>query len=227
MKIVIQTLTFIFLCTNFVSGQWSTANLNEAQTQLSSVVIGNKLIYAGGTPDNRWGSQFYNVYDVTTGELNAYDFEYGGYSYNTAVSDDWAIFDRGTGTIVGRFLIYNGISNSWERAELGNTRFGYILTAYKVEAYFIGGSRESNKVMDIYNVKTKTWRQDTVPGVRQGRTPLIVGNRLFLIGGLEGTNVGTSPRTTAVDIYNFDTGEWQFTELSEGRTDLAVTFLCR
>ena len=221
MKFYLQL--FLLLVPVMVSAQWSQKQLDEAKYSLKSVKLGTKLVYAGGTTDGRWGSDFYDVYNFETGEFTSAEWPGGGYNYRAGSTDDWSIYFGGTGTSTTAAAIYFGEDDRWETDNLLDSRIGMNFATFGDEVFFFDPDRWGAERIDILNVRDETWREDSLSFDRGNRTQLQVDNRLFLIGGVEEDDRGFDVRITNVDIYNLETGQWQSTNLSEERNNIAVT----
>jgi len=223
MKFFVQTL---FLLIPFLlSAQWSQKQLDEAKFNLASKRLGTTLVYAGGTADDQRGSDYYDLYDFMTGEFTTAEWPGGGHGHRVGGNDDWAIYFGATGTRTTATAIYFKEDDRWETDDLLDSRIGMNFTTFGDEAFFFDPDRFGAERIDILNVRDETWREGSLPFDREDRTSFKVGNKLFLIGGLEDDLAGFLDRTTAVDVYNLETGQWEFTELTEGRTDIAVTLV--
>jgi N-acetylneuraminic acid mutarotase len=80
---------------------------------------------------------------------------------------------------------------------------------------FAGGldsNYQATQTVQIWDVPTNTWSQDTLSGIRTNIQSIVMGSKIFFVGGLHSNGL-----SDAIDIYDTNTRTWTHKTLSNAR----------
>ncbi|MDB5222499.1 MAG: hypothetical protein JWN83_1166 [Chitinophagaceae bacterium] len=197
---------------------WSTAELSLARTDIGAVVVGNKVLFAGGGHNwtgGYWGyielSSRVDIYDISTNKWSTTElpqeitFEYG-WDGTTAVAGNKAIFCGSNPFTTPKAFMFDVITNSWTTASLSIARSNFVSASVGNKVLIAGGGGTN---VDVYDGTTNLWSVQSLSesrGLLRGAT---LNNKAFFAGG------GFYPQyTSKVDIYDNNTQTWYVANLS-------------
>lgn len=217
-----------------------TESLIQGRAELTSAVIGNKLIMAGGiSSSNDTGySNVVDIFDWSSGSLIKRSDSLsqkrslltsatignrviiaGGYNRATGYSDVVDIFDWSSGTLVKTVEHLYAPRNRLTSAVIGN------------KVIFAGGNNSGgpSDVVDIFDWSSGTLVK-TVEHLKEARynlTSAVVGSKLIIAGGFINTDSDPMITSNMVDIFDWSSGSLiKYTDsLSEKRGALTSSVL--
>ncbi len=227
-KIYLLTLSLFSVLT--LSAQWTVENLSSARYALSSVQVGDSLLFIGGQLGNNDRSSTIDIYNTATQSWETPMNLSEARSYSAAVKGDSAIYIAGGITNSHPFrsnivdIYKNGIWTTHTLPEriaiaqavhVGSKIMIAGGTAYGANQYF-----RTNKVQ-IYDELTGVWSTDTLTVGRSEIGVATDGNIALFAGGMSGVN----EITNRVDIYNYATDSWSIDSLSQAKTFVGGAYL--
>ena len=226
-----QSVAYVF---DTRSRQWKTAEFAVPRDDPKRIVVGDKLILAGGWLDNqRRASDSVDVYDAPlhaghSARLSAPRWD----PAHAVIDDNIAVIAGGcTGTRSDcnpsdAVDVYDALSDTWTAAQLSAARYGIATAVVGTKAILAGGCiRESHRCdqasdhVDIYDASTKRWRSTTLPRPRFYLGAVTVGSEALFYGE---TDPHICNPSDSVDIYNATTDTWTSARLSVTRCAIAV-----
>ncbi|MDB5323571.1 MAG: kelch repeatcontaining protein [Phycisphaerales bacterium] len=188
------------------SGQWSTATLSQARSDMSAVTVGSKVVFAGDT-------DVIDIYDSATGQWTTARLSQARiFMASTAVdgqavfagglfldpssganyspSDVVDVYDANTGQVASGMLSYAG--GEFTATTLGDKAI--------IAGANLGGGIASDAV-NVYDAATRNWSTTTLARARNSIGAATLGNQAFFAGGApEDVTFSTS----LVDVFTLD-----------------------
>jgi N-acetylneuraminic acid mutarotase len=168
-----------------VSKQWSVLTMPRARAAHSSVTIGDKILFAGGTRD---GSAIVDIYNLVNGSWSTGQMSAARSEMAATVVGNKAIFMGGaqSSQYENEVDIYDAVTDQWSSDSLPHPTGHMAATTVGRFALFAGGvyTQYYNDVY-VYDAATEKWLT-TVPGLSFGRFDLAatsVGNLAIFAGG--------------------------------------------
>jgi len=186
------------------TNSWSVANLSEPRSGITTAVVGNKILFAGGGASTR-----VDIYDVSTD------------SWSTAQLSDhiYDQSDRKRAHVIGNKVlftrlwsktvdIYDAGNNSWSTAQMsqtnGQTDYEVAIKGNKIVFFTVFDLEGISKNIDIYDATTNTWCH-TVLNRSLTRSGIItVGNKVYIAGGFAKSNPNGVYDQVIDDIWILD-----------------------
>ena len=198
---------------------WSTAELREARCSVGAVVVGNKVLFAGGVKwwdGGFWGyvdiSKRVEIYDISTNSWNttdlpeAIDFRFGWHG-NTAVVGNKAIFCGENPFTSSKAYMYDVIAKTWTTAPLSMPRSNFASASLSNKVLIAGNSGPD---VDVYDGTTNSWTLQSLSANRGLLRAATLNDKAFFAGG------GLFPTFfNTVDIYDNNTHAWSVAHLSK------------
>lgn len=201
---------------DFLTQQWSTAELSEARVGMTTAASGNKILFAGGeTMPGVTKSNRVDIYDISTNTWSTAGLSFPRSGMKAAVLGNKIFFADGEipgSLITPRVDIYDASTNTWSTAELSESRGGIAIGVLGNKVFFAGGyllNGLSSRV-DIYDNSTNAWTTATLSEARSFITATTVDNKILFTGGYDDNGV-----STAIDIYDNSAGSWSASYLTE------------
>ncbi|MCP3918093.1 MAG: hypothetical protein GY711_21300 [bacterium] len=196
-------------------GQWSTASLSVARSDLAATSVGDKALFAGGranVPQTKFATV--DLYDAVTRTWTTASLSVARSRLAAASAGGRAFFAGGflQGNYESsRVDIYDDATATWSTAELSIGRAALVGASAGNKVFFAGGFPDHTRV-DIYDVATDAWSTAELSTPRHDLAATTVGG-LVLFGG------GWSPSAMVdtVDIFDTGTGAWTTTQLPTPR----------
>lgn len=210
------------------SGNWSSASLSLARSNLSAASLGTQAFFAGGTvPSGSFQavhSDRVDIYDASTGLWSTATLSERRSSIAAQQVGNQLVFAggwsspappaQGTATVD----IYDTTSG-WSTATLSVPRVNIASTTVGSLALFAGGSDlySTSNAVDIYDSASGTWTTATLLRARSNLAAASVGSLAFFAGGME-----IAGPSDLIDVYDASTGTWRTTRLSQPRFGLSA-----
>ena len=216
------------------NNRWVTAEVPISRRDVRRVVVGDKLILAGGwLDDQRRATAAADVYDVATNIWRSTRLSVPRWRPDHAVIDDSVVvIAGGCADNMSNCLpadtvdVYDATSDTWTTTQLSAARFGIATAVVGTKAILAGGCvRKSHRCdqssdrVDIFDASTKSWHSTTLPQPRYYLEAVTVGSEALFYGETDPSNCNPSD---SVDIYNVTTDTWTSAKLSVARCEIAV-----
>ncbi len=206
-------IILLFVFTNQLNAQWTTAKLSEPRSFLASATNGEKVIFAGGFKSNiLGGSNKIDIYNTTTNSWTTDSLSKAYLRVGSAVLGDKVYL-----------TCYSQSESNLEIINL-NTLEKNVIKIPNQEA-FKAITINANKVflagglyVDIYDIAINKWTEYELPEERYARTPASVGNKVLFAGGAIENNFIINK----VEIFDIVSQKWSTAKLSQERNDIAA-----
>jgi len=207
------------------TGEWSTAQLSQARTQLGAATVADKVIFAGGLSDHaQHAYDDVDIYDAATGRWTTARLSYPRGDVAAAVVGNKAIFAGGRhGDVLQDAAhramadIYDAGTGAWTAVPLPqrNAWFRTALTAGRYALFAtadpsLTGAPET--LVDVYGSTTGRWTVHAFAEPRAAYGAAVAGDLAFFAGGRyvedlpDGSWADRQSRT--VDVFDARTGRW-------------------
>lgn len=178
------------------TGQWSSYTAAASLYETAAVVLGDKVLFAGGKTTN-WGEvNTMEVYDISTGTWSQVTMPNSRRDMEVAVIGEKAWFGGGfqNGSAATDILVYDGPTGTWStipfpglaRRDMGVAAAGPVLVCAAGKSDF---NLPSNRI-DLYNTETGTWTYKILPEEHHDMKALSSGNKAIITGGYAGFSPG-------------------------------------
>jgi N-acetylneuraminic acid mutarotase len=191
---------------------------------MTAVTVGNKLLLAGGSPENS------PVYPVT--DVSIYDFSTQSWSSAnltvprlniTAATVGNKVFFAGgrEASFSGsrRVDIYDASTNTWSFSDLPGEA-DFVSIAALGNKVFFATSRYPGGKVDVYDISSSTWSELNLSEPRIRATATVAGNKVYFTGGF----VGPQP-SAVIDVYDNSTATWSTSSLSQPTSEVSGYYL--
>jgi len=186
------------------TNSWSVANLSEPRSGITTAVVGNKILFAGGGSSTR-----VDIYDASsnnwaTAQLNDYIYDQSGRK-RTHVVGNKVLFTRLWRTTVD---IYDAGNNSWSIAQMsqpnGQTDYLVATKGNKIVFFTVFDLEDISRNIDIYDATTNTWCHCVLNHslIRSGI--IATGNKVYIAGGFAKSNPNRGYDQIIDDIWILD-----------------------
>lgn len=189
---------------NTVTGTWTKTTLSKKRDNITSAVIGNKIIFAGGT-SNMGDVTTVDIYDAVSNSWNVSNMPTAKSSMRSATIGMVAYFAGGTGGVTNNFYAYDAASNTWSTLSLPTAVSAFSLSVINDKLYFAGGTVTAGTYTDlvqIYDPATNTWLTENLSIPRSGVAAATIGNIGFFAGGTKVYGYPYPINTNRVDIFD-------------------------
>ena len=226
-----QSVAYVF---DTRSRHWKTAEVPIPREYVKRIVVGDKLIFAGGCLDGCGpATDAVDVYDAATHAWRDTRLSAPRWHPDHAVIGDSVAVIAGGCTVsmsdcvpTDSVDVYDALSDTWTTAQLSAPRYGIATAVVGTKAILAGGCirgshrcDQSSDHVDIYDASTKRWRSTTLPQPRYYLGAVTVGAEALFYGETDPDNCNPSD---SVDIYNVTTDTWISAKLSVARCEIAV-----
>jgi hypothetical protein len=207
---------------NSSTGEWDPTqqDLSVARDLVTAANCGSKVFFAGGVDFYSSGNVFstVDIYDTLTHEWSVVDLSAARLNITALSYGNKVLFAGGANPQVEAFDnidIYDAETDTWSVGHLPVPRVAYGGVVNDL-GILPGGFDSSGvtKRVDIYNFTTGTWSVDSLSVARAWAGVAIIGDRMFIAGGVTENNV----QSNVVDIYDATTGTWDTAYLSLARS---------
>jgi hypothetical protein len=202
---------------NASNNTWSVAHLSKARESICAVVVGNKVIFAGGTYFTRNpnignpvgnASDVVDIYDVSTDTWSVAKLSVARTEISAVVIGNNVYFAGGSGYGNAQSLdivdVYNSGTNTWTSSTLPNEVA--LKESYQVGNY-ITWSKDNQ--VKIKNIATGTITSNCVSGYVFGAP--VLKNEVIAFP----TGSNTNGALTQFDLYNVNTSSWSILRLNQ------------
>ncbi|MFC1877535.1 kelch repeat-containing protein [Thermodesulfobacteriota bacterium] len=191
---------------------WSSGpSMPEPRRSFSSNAVGDKVYVFGGKllPNDDTRNTVFN-YDLTTNAWTILDpMPYYNSRHVSEVIGDYIYMISGYAPgLHNKVSAYNTVTNTWvSKAPIPTARYGAGSCVLNGKIYIAGGwAQRARNEFEVYDPVTDTWESDTLshlPTARAGLALDAIENKIYAIGGHDGTNT-----LDLVEIYDPTTNTW-------------------
>jgi hypothetical protein len=166
-------------------------NTFKKRENISVTVVGDKIIFAGGTGGNFGGPvSDVDIYNVTTNAWSATNLPTARYSMKSVVIGTNAYFAGGAyDPVENEVDIYNTVTNSWNTIYIPVALSGFSMTVINDKIYFAGGYISSTSsysdLVQIYDPSTDLWTTQHLSVARNAIAAITCINKGFFAGGYD------------------------------------------
>lgn len=109
----------------------------------------------------------------------------------------------------------------WRQIFLPENKAQMSAVAWENKVYFAGGYRGETflATINIYNITTGTWTEETLSEARSFPTAIAAEGKIFFAGGVTQT-IPYNDFSDRLDIYDVEQDEWTYLFLSEPKNTL-------
>jgi len=186
------------------TNSWSVANLSEPRAGITTSVVGNMILFAGGG-----GSTRVDIYDASTNnwstaQLSSYIYDQLGRKRAHVVGNK-VLFTRLWSATVD---IYNAENNSWSTAQMsqpnGQSDYEVATKGNKIVFFTVFDLEGVSKNIDIYDAATNTWCHAVLSRNLTRSGIISTGNKVYIAGGFTKSNPNGVYDQVIDDIWVFD-----------------------
>jgi kelch-like protein 20 len=169
---------------DIATNTWSTAELKEARSGMTTATAGNKVLFAGGYHVTNSASaepvisNKVDVYDVSTNSWSTTSLDEARSGTVAATVGNKVLFAGGESSKV---YIYDALLNSWSQAMLSQPRNVSSTATLGSKVLFFTGSPNNNRI-DIYDAAANTWSTADLDKSLHS-FPIVAANKVFIGGG--------------------------------------------
>lgn len=189
---------------DITTGVWTKTTLSKKRDNITAAVIGNKILFAGGT-SNMGDVTNVDVYDVSTNTWSVIYMPAARSSMRTATIGTTAYFAGGTGGVANDVYAYNSATNVWTTLSMPTALTGFSMSVINNKLYFAGGTLVAggaySNLLQIYDPATNSWSTETLSIARTGVAATTVAGKGYFAGGTIIYGYPTPTNTKRVDIY--------------------------
>ncbi|HAN09191.1 MAG TPA: hypothetical protein DCP90_01085 [Clostridiales bacterium] len=198
----------------------SKADMPTARWYLATAESNGKIYAMGGRVQGTSALSVVEEYNPTTNAWTTKTNMPTGREHLMAIGVNGKIYamgGHGTSTLYNKVEEYDPITNTWNtnKAVMMKAVYGAGIVKYNDKIYVIGGSEQWENptgMVQEYDPMTDTWISKTpMPTARYMLKTKVIGNKIYAIGGYNGSNV----RTKIVERYNLDTNNWETLSTSD------------
>ena len=203
------------------TNSWTrVANMPTSRSGLDLEAVSGKIYAIGGS--NSSGDLTVNeMYDPATDRWSTKSsMPTARTGFATAVYENKIYVIGGSvgDGFTGNVEVYDPIDDTWQTlASMPTPRADLTANVVGDKIYLIGGRIYSSvspyynqtDITQVYDVKTNTWSTNTsMPTALQGYASTVVGTKIYIIGGSRQSISGVDTSTSALQIYDTQTGRW-------------------
>ncbi len=207
---------------------WTSGQLSEARDYVAAAATGGKILFAGGENASTGYSKAVDIYDAASGNWTTGNLSVGRRNLAAAATGSKILFAGGFDNtdLLNTVDIYDAGSGNWTVSQLSEARCYLAGAAAGSKIAFGGGAKANDSLsstVDIYDVNTGKWTVSKLSVPRDNLAAAAAGSKIVFAGGVV-YNAATTKYapSTAVDIYDVNSGQWTTAQLSEARTQLAA-----
>ncbi len=174
------------------TGTWSMAVLSAKREQLSVGVVGNKILFAGGSYNGVYSKKV-DIYDALNNTWTTASMSQPKYGMSVATYGDKVYFAGGTtsnsGALSKRVEIYNSTTNSWSYVTLSTGRYGMCAGQTPARLMFAGGvtvwGNTGSDRVEVLDLATGSWSVEHLSSPRLYLASASYGTQVLFAGGAE------------------------------------------
>lgn len=186
------------------TGLWTNVLLSKKRDNISVAVIGDKILFAGGS-GNMGAMNNVDIYNATTNTWSVSYMPAAGYSFKTAVIGTDAYFAGYAYGVLNAIYKYNSLTSSWSTFYMPTTLSGFSMNVIDGRLVFAGGTipgtNTYSNLVQIYDPAANSWSTEYLSMARTGVTALSIGNIGYFTGGIKTYGYPTPLYTNRVDIF--------------------------
>jgi hypothetical protein len=216
---------------DIATNTWSVANLSEARAFVSSIVVGNKIFFAGGMKADRTFSSRVDVFDMNTNSwstsqlagtpraiigsavVNNKIFFCGGYTEFM----DYTGYGEVLGLPVPAVDVYDLATGQWSLDAMTQTKDGFATISKNGTLYLAGGydysANSVTAVVEEINTLTNQRSFSCLSGPNTFGSNVTSFNNWLIFYG-DNAFTGTIP--DRLELYDTQTGSWTIGNLPAG-----------
>jgi hypothetical protein len=180
---------------DIITKTWTIAQLSGPRYGITAVVVGNKILFAGGE-SGELGDALYqfhsevDIYDAATDSWSVSYMSEAQHNMAAAALGDKVFFAGGntgtTSTYTNKVEIYDASANSWSIKTLSESKEVISVVAADGKAYFAGGHSNSfSNRIDIYDDASDNWTTATLSVARASWGGISIKDKIFWAGGYD------------------------------------------
>ncbi|MBI1193778.1 MAG: T9SS type A sorting domain-containing protein [Bacteroidetes bacterium] len=189
---------------NSSTGTWSTALLSKKRESISVAVIGDEVVFAGGSSNASGPVTNVDIYNASTNTWSTTSLLFANYGMLSAVIGEEAYFAGGL-LASDVIQVYNTVTHSWNSFTLPVSLDDYTMTAINSKLYFAGGydatTSSYSDFVQIYDPATGMWSFEYLSEARTLGGAIAVGPVGVFAGGINGYAYPNPIRSNRVDFY--------------------------
>ncbi|HQU77587.1 MAG TPA: T9SS type A sorting domain-containing protein [Chitinophagales bacterium] len=186
------------------TGLWSSVLLSKKRDNISVAVVGDQIIFAGGS-GTAGAVNTVDIYHASTNTWTVSSMPAAGYGYKTAVIGTDAYF---TGYAFGDFdavYRYNTLTGVWNTFYLPTSLSNFSLSTVDGRLVFAGGTvpgtNTYSDLVQIFDPLTDSWSYENLSMARTNVTALNIGNVSYFAGGIQAYAYPSPVPSNRVDIF--------------------------
>ncbi|MDR0461302.1 MAG: hypothetical protein LBH62_07770 [Nitrososphaerota archaeon] len=196
------------------------SNMPTSRGGLCSAVVSGKIYAIGGSNSSNV-LDVNEMYDTTTGRWSTRaSMPTARTGFATAVYENkiYAIGGSIGESFTGKVEVYDTIGDTWSTlSSMPMSRADLTANVVGDKIYLIGGKALSNNSPyytqtndnQVYDIKTNTWSTcASMPISLQGYASVVVGTKIYVIGGSRQSLSGVDTSTSNLQIYDTETDKW-------------------
>jgi hypothetical protein len=203
------------------TNSWSTAELSQSRSGISTAILGNKVFFSGGSANTQTGkSSRVDIYDALTNTWTTTNLSSDAISMTGAAAGNKVLFAGGFREYgpSRRVDIYDASTNTWSIDSLTNRTpeavVGISATVIGNKIFFAGASEwawdfgQNSSTINIYDADSSTWSISSLSVARGYMAAIAVGNKNYWAGG--NGYPGSAAPSDQVEIRDMNTGTSSF-----------------
>jgi hypothetical protein len=213
---------------DIASSTWTLKHLSIARTASAAVVVGGKILCAGGFYANNLPSNVVDIYDNATGLWTVQHLSIAkGELYVAGVVGNKAYFCGGstngnTYACTDVVDVYDADTDTWSVTHLSVARQDISVTGVGKYLLCAGGYTQNegkSNIIDILNTETNEWTTSTLSESRTASLPITLGNKAYFIGGGNfDLSIGyLDASTNVVDVFDATNNTWSTMHINKNR----------
>jgi len=181
---------------DIITKTWTIAHLSVPRYGITAVVVGNKILFAGGE-SGELGDALYgfhsevDIYDAATDSWSLSHVSEPQHNMSAAALGDKVFFAGGntsSSAYTNKVEIYDASANTWSLRTLSETKELTSVVAADGKVYFAGGHNYNNgnsfsNKIDIYDQTSDAWTTATLTLPRATWGGISINNKIFWAGG--------------------------------------------
>ena len=187
------------------TGLWTNVLLSKKRDNISVAVIGDKILFAGGS-GNMGAVNNVDIYNASTNTWSVTYMPVAGYSFKTAVNGTDAYFAGYPYGVLNAIYKYNSLTGIWSTLYLPTSLSGFSMRVIDGRLIFAGGTLPGtntySNLVQIYDPVSNAWSTEYLSMARTNVSVLSIGNIGYFVGGIKTYGYPTPIYTHRVDIFN-------------------------
>lgn len=188
-----------------VTGVWTKTTLSKKRENIAVAVIGDKILFAGGT-GSMGAVTNVDMYNSTTNTWSVSYMPAAGDGMKSAVIGSDAYFGGGI-TGPGNMLYkYNSVAGTWSSITIPTSLTGFSMSVINGRLIIAGGTIPGTStysdLVQIYDPVANSWYNEHLSIARTNVSALTIGSKGYFAGGISVYGYPTPTYTKRVDIFN-------------------------